>query len=72
MLVNFERLGARAAWTGPIARGDFAVVAKHAKALRKFPREFKAAYAALALLGAQVLAKSPAARISRLKRALKA
>jgi len=72
MLENFERLGPRAAWTGPIARGDFAVVTKHVKALRKFPREFADAYAALALLGARVLAKSPAARISRLKRALKA
>lgn len=71
MLENFERHGARAAWTGPIARGDFAIVAKHAKALRRFPREFAQSYAALALLGARVLAKNPPAGISNLKRALK-
>lgn len=71
MIGNFERLGSRAAWTGPIARGDFAVVAKHAKALRRFPREFADAYAALARLGARALAKNPAATISRLNRVLK-
>jgi predicted short-subunit dehydrogenase-like oxidoreductase (DUF2520 family) len=71
MLENFERLGPRAAWTGPIVRGDFAVVTRHAKALKRFPREFAAAYAALAHLGARVLAKNPGATISRLKRALK-
>jgi predicted short-subunit dehydrogenase-like oxidoreductase (DUF2520 family) len=71
MLENFERLGPRAAWTGPIARGDFAVVARHANALKQFPREFAATYAALAHLGARVLAKNPGATISRLKRALK-
>ena len=29
MLDNFESFGPRASWTGPIARGDYAVVAKH-------------------------------------------
>jgi predicted short-subunit dehydrogenase-like oxidoreductase (DUF2520 family) len=70
MLENFERHGARAAWTGPIVRGDFAVVAKHAKALRGFPLEFAQAYAALARLSARLLAKNPAPVISRLNRAL--
>jgi predicted short-subunit dehydrogenase-like oxidoreductase (DUF2520 family) len=70
MLENFERVGPRAAWTGPIARGDFAVVAKHAKALGRFPREFADAYVALARLGARVLAKNSAGTISRLDRAL--
>jgi predicted short-subunit dehydrogenase-like oxidoreductase (DUF2520 family) len=71
MLDNFERLGPRAAWTGPIARGDFAVVAKHGDALRRYPREFQEAYAALGLLSCRVLSKAPAACKSRLKRVLK-
>lgn len=71
MLDNFERLGSQAAWTGPIARGDFAVVAKHKKALRRFPREFPEIYAALSLLAGRVLSKKPAATIQQLKRALK-
>ena len=47
MLDNIQRLGPRAAWTGPMSRGDYAIVAKHAKALRKYPREYLDAYAAL-------------------------
>jgi predicted short-subunit dehydrogenase-like oxidoreductase (DUF2520 family) len=61
MLDNFERLDPHAAWTGPIARGDFATVAKHRKALRRYPHEFTRAYAELALLSARVLSKTPAA-----------
>jgi predicted short-subunit dehydrogenase-like oxidoreductase (DUF2520 family) len=71
MLDNFERLGPQAAWTGPVARGDFAVVAKHAKALQKYPREFRATYTALSLLAGRVLSKSPSATIQHLKHALK-
>lgn len=70
MLDNFERLGPRAAWTGPIARGDYATVAKHGNALRRYPREFQQAYAALALLAARVLSKEPAATLAQLRRAL--
>jgi predicted short-subunit dehydrogenase-like oxidoreductase (DUF2520 family) len=70
-LENFERLGPQSAWTGPIARGDFAVVAKHGKALRRFPREFRESYAALSLLAGRVLSKNPATTIKQLKRALK-
>jgi predicted short-subunit dehydrogenase-like oxidoreductase (DUF2520 family) len=57
MLDNFERLGAQAAWTGPLARGDFATVKKHAAALRKFPREYRDAYAVLSRLSLFVLGK---------------
>jgi predicted short-subunit dehydrogenase-like oxidoreductase (DUF2520 family) len=70
MLDNIERLGPRAAWTGPISRGDYAIVAKHAKALRKYPKEFRNAYAALALLSGKVLSKNPNAAMKQLKRAL--
>jgi predicted short-subunit dehydrogenase-like oxidoreductase (DUF2520 family) len=56
-LVNFERYGATAAWTGPLARGDFATVRKHAAALRRFPRQYRDAYAALSRLALFVLSK---------------
>jgi len=71
MLDNVERLGPRAAWTGPLSRGDYAVIAAHAKALRRYPREIREAYAVLAHLAARVLAKQPGATAKRLKRALK-
>lgn len=71
MLDNFEKLGPQVSWTGPIARGDYAIVAKHQNALRRYPVEFQQAYAALALLSAEVLSKKPAESKSRLKRVLK-
>src|SRR5208282_2240989 len=71
MLDNFERFGPQAAWTGPIARGDYATVQAHGKALRAYPREFQQAYAALALLAGRVLAKDSKATIAGVKRALK-
>jgi predicted short-subunit dehydrogenase-like oxidoreductase (DUF2520 family) len=71
MLDNMERIGARASWTGPVARGDYATIAKHAKALRRYVREFRQAYAALALLGSRVLAKHPSKNLGQLRRALK-
>ena len=70
MLDNVERIGPRAAWTGPLSRGDFAVVAKHVRALRKYPREFQESYAAMALLAARVLAKDPDATLRKLRRVL--
>jgi predicted short-subunit dehydrogenase-like oxidoreductase (DUF2520 family) len=71
MLDNYERLGPHAAWTGPLSRGDFATIAKHVKALRKFPREFGHAYAALARLSARALSRKPAATNLSLDRSLK-
>ena len=71
MLDNIERLGPRSAWTGPLSRGDYAIVAKHAKALRKYPSEYLNAYAALAQLAGRVLSKNSSAAIEQLKRALK-
>ena len=70
MLDNYESLGPHAAWTGPLSRGDYATISKHAKALRRFPREFQDAYQALALLSARVLSKKPAATKSKIARAL--
>jgi predicted short-subunit dehydrogenase-like oxidoreductase (DUF2520 family) len=71
MLDNFERLGPRESWTGPVSRGDFETVAKHTKALRRYPREFQDAYAALALLANRVLSKNHAVASKQLKRALR-
>jgi predicted short-subunit dehydrogenase-like oxidoreductase (DUF2520 family) len=55
VLDNFERLGPRAAWTGPLARGDYGVVAAHTNALGPLPAEFATAYAALNDLAKLVL-----------------
>jgi predicted short-subunit dehydrogenase-like oxidoreductase (DUF2520 family) len=55
VLENFERLGPRAAWTGPLARGDHGVVSAHLAAMQCLPREFTAAYAALNDLATLVL-----------------
>lgn len=60
VLENFETLGPRAAWTGPLSRGDFQVVLAHLDALKDSPKEFARAYEALNYLAATVLAKDPA------------
>jgi predicted short-subunit dehydrogenase-like oxidoreductase (DUF2520 family) len=71
ILDNIERIGPQAAWTGPVARGDYKIIAKHAKALKRYPRELQEAYAALVLLAGRVMSKNPDAALKRLKRALK-
>ena len=60
VLENYERLGTHAAWTGPLARADYRVIAAHRAALREMPAEYANAYRALNLLAARVL--SPNAR----------
>jgi predicted short-subunit dehydrogenase-like oxidoreductase (DUF2520 family) len=59
VLDNFERLGPSPAWTGPLARGDFGVVATHMSAMRRLPREFLQAYTALNDLAKLVLSSEP-------------
>jgi predicted short-subunit dehydrogenase-like oxidoreductase (DUF2520 family) len=67
-LDNFERLGPRAAWTGPLSRGDYPTVTRHAAALAaRFPREYAQAYAALTWLGARLLSTRKAQATRRLK-----
>jgi predicted short-subunit dehydrogenase-like oxidoreductase (DUF2520 family) len=66
VLDNFERVGPRAAWTGPLARGDFEVVAAHLAALRNFPAEYRRAYEQLNRLAARVFSQNPEQTISRL------
>jgi len=55
VLDNFERLGPHAAWTGPLSRHDYGVVAAHLAAMQELPAEFSAAYDALNRLVARVL-----------------
>jgi predicted short-subunit dehydrogenase-like oxidoreductase (DUF2520 family) len=57
VLDNLEGLGPRAAWTGPLSRGDFKVVQAHLEALRELPQEFGNVYAALSRLAVRVLAQ---------------
>jgi predicted short-subunit dehydrogenase-like oxidoreductase (DUF2520 family) len=68
VLQNFERLGPRAAWTGPLARGDYEVIEAHKKALRDAPREFSQAYEAVNRLAALVLAHDTAGTLAELDR----
>ncbi|MGA8142589.1 MAG: DUF2520 domain-containing protein [Candidatus Acidiferrales bacterium] len=70
MLDNYETLGPRPAWTGPLSRGDYATISKHVSALRQFPREYQDAYAALALLSARVLSTQSAAVKKKLARVI--
>jgi hypothetical protein len=69
-LANYERVGARAAWTGPLSRGDFAIIARHLQALRRFPREYREAYDALSRLGVNVLANGDASKRRELEQTL--
>jgi predicted short-subunit dehydrogenase-like oxidoreductase (DUF2520 family) len=61
VLEHYERLGPQKAWTGPLSRGDYGVVAAHEQALLEFQPEFLEAYQALSRLAATVLAADPAA-----------
>jgi predicted short-subunit dehydrogenase-like oxidoreductase (DUF2520 family) len=69
-LANYERAGARPAWTGPLNRGDFGVIERHLEALRRFPREYREAYEALSRLGVKVLANGSSAKKRQLERTL--
>jgi predicted short-subunit dehydrogenase-like oxidoreductase (DUF2520 family) len=67
-LDNFERVGALAAWTGPLSRGDFPVIERHVKALAEIEPKYLDAYQSLARLTAELLAKSPGAMLRQLDR----
>jgi len=66
VLDNYEKLGPQKAWTGPLARGDYGVVASHEEALRQTQPEFLDAYRAVSRLSAQVLSHDPAAMLREL------
>ena len=67
VLDNFERVGPRAAWTGPLARGDYKIVEAHLRALRDSHPEIAHAYEALNRLAARVLAQDPAGTSAELE-----
>lgn len=66
VLDNFERLGPRAAWTGPLSRGDYQVVRAHSNALRESSHEFMDAYDVLNRLAVLVLAQDSAGMLAQL------
>jgi len=66
VLENYNRLGPQKAWTGPLARGDFGVVAAHENALRELEAEFLDAYRAASRLAARVLARDSTAALANL------
>jgi predicted short-subunit dehydrogenase-like oxidoreductase (DUF2520 family) len=66
VLENYKRLGPQKAWTGPLARGDFGVVAAHENALRELEPEFLEAYRAANRLAARVLARDSTATLAHL------
>jgi predicted short-subunit dehydrogenase-like oxidoreductase (DUF2520 family) len=67
MLQNFERLGPKATWTGPLAREDYGTIEAHVQALREFPEEFETAYKALNRLAARVLAQDTEGVLAKFK-----
>ncbi len=74
VLDNFERVGPRAAWTGPLARGDYKIVDAHLRALRDAQGEIAQAYEALNRLAARMLAQDPigtTAELEKISAALK-
>src|SRR5580704_1350932 len=68
VLENCERLGPRAAWTGPLSRGDYAIVAAHMESMKDLPAEFAETYEAVNRLAAMVLAQDSAAMLAELEK----
>jgi predicted short-subunit dehydrogenase-like oxidoreductase (DUF2520 family) len=60
VLQNYERLGPRAAWTGPLSRGDHEVIAKHVRVLQEYSIEYSSAYDALNRLAERILVRGAA------------
>jgi predicted short-subunit dehydrogenase-like oxidoreductase (DUF2520 family) len=65
---NYEKPGAKQAWTGSLSRGDYGVVAAHEEALARFPPEFLEAYQALNRQAARVLPANPDAVLRELEK----
>lgn len=66
VLEGYEKLGPQKAWTGPLSRGDFGVVASHEAALRLLSPEFLEAYRAVSRLAARVLSREPQSMLREL------
>ena len=68
VLENMEHLGPRAAWTGPLSRGDYWVLEAHLEALQNFPEEFAQAHELLNRLAARLLAQDVGGMLAELKK----
>jgi predicted short-subunit dehydrogenase-like oxidoreductase (DUF2520 family) len=68
VLDHYEELGPQKAWTGPLSRGDYGVVASHQAALQQFQPEFLEAYQAVSRLAARVLPRDPASMLKELEK----
>ncbi|HEX9760320.1 MAG TPA: Rossmann-like and DUF2520 domain-containing protein [Candidatus Acidoferrales bacterium] len=71
-LANLESSGGRASLTGPVARGDFTTIERHAGVLRRYPREYRELYSLLTRVGVGLLLPRPAPTLRRLERILAA
>jgi len=67
VLEHYEKLGPHKAWTGPLSRGDYGVVAANEEAIANYHPEFLEAYVALSRLSGHVLATDPAAVLGSLE-----
>jgi predicted short-subunit dehydrogenase-like oxidoreductase (DUF2520 family) len=67
VLEHYEKLAPQKAWTGPLSRRDYRVVAAHEDALLEFRPEFLEAYRATCQLAARVLADDPDAMLKELE-----
>jgi predicted short-subunit dehydrogenase-like oxidoreductase (DUF2520 family) len=67
VLDHYEKLGPHKAWTGPLSRGDYGVVAANEEAIANYHPEFLEAYVAVSRLSSHVLATDPAAVLGRLE-----
>jgi predicted short-subunit dehydrogenase-like oxidoreductase (DUF2520 family) len=65
-LDNFERVGPLAAWTGPLARGDYSTIQAHVKSLADVEPEYLDAYKALARLTVKTIAGQPDAVLKQI------
>jgi len=68
VLEHYEKLGAQKAWTGPLSRGDYGVVASHEEALSQAGPEFLAVYQAVSRLAAHMLSRDPEEMLRELDR----
>ena len=67
VLDNYEKLGPHYAWTGPLSRGDYGVVASHQDALQEFRSEFLEAYQSVSRLAARVLSEETETMLKELE-----
>jgi len=67
VLDNYEKLGPHYAWTGPLSRGDYGVVASHQDALQECRSEFLEAYQSVSRLAARVLSEQTETMLKELE-----